>query len=90
MYMSYLLALKLQQQPRRFGQIEDMPQATLTPMSPEPYRKKQRSEELQWTRQKNSDCRQKETDKAMTQDDVRDLLLGDIRRIEQAIGRWSN
>ena len=26
----------------------------------------------------------------MTQNDVRDLLLGDIRRIEQAIGSWSN
>ena len=88
--MSYLLTLKLQQQPRRFGQIEDMPKATLAPMLPEPHRKQERSEEPESSCQKNSDCRQKKADKAMAQNDVRDLLLGDIRRIEQAIGSWSN
>ena len=88
--MSNLFALKLPQQPRRFGQIEDMPQATLTPIAPESHSEQERSEELDWSCQQTSKCRQKEADKAMIQDNVRALLLGDISRINQTIGRRSN
>ena len=88
--MSYLPGMKMQQQPCGFGEIEEMPQATLTPMSPESQRQQECSEEPEWPCNEDSDCRQKETEKTMTQDDVRDSLLGDVSRIKQAIGRWSN